>query len=385
MKPPLMWTKEQLNDTPSIKDGMSEADEKIERYLACQTVRDLIRDVFKSKEHFGDHQRYAVQILGCYYLQLFFMFQSMRNFDARGAVAMAAARLACKMYDEKPRGGTMYLELERQRNQRGLGILSDDEKKELRQQAAEIEIFLLRLTKFETDIALPIDEIDQLVEKALVKLSCASETFKKECGDKSPVAEAAELRTRIINSAKKFLTDGFTGLLPLRFSRRCASWSAILFALRYAVRKIPMQELLDLMSEASADDGIDRTMIEHGFQEIISVFKAKSQAERKAKAPPPAPLVAPVAVAPVAAAPEPAPAPPVASAVLPATTTTCSAVTQHVSAASAVPETPRTAPPPRESQLRRERSRSRDRPAVPQLRERDMGQPEALRPKDRPA
>merc|ERR1719183_1263063 len=177
-----MWSAEELKSTPSIKDGISEADEKIERYLSCQRVRDLIRDVFKSKDGDSNH----VQIVGCYYLQLFFMYQSMKNFDPKGALAIAAARLACKMYDEKPRGGTMYLELERQRIQRGQGSLSEEEKKELRQEASEIEIFLLRLTKFETDIALPCDEIDELVEKALVKLSCASETFRNDCGDKSP-------------------------------------------------------------------------------------------------------------------------------------------------------------------------------------------------------
>merc|ERR1719183_2559216 len=187
-----MWSAEELKSTPSIKDGISEADEKIERYLSCQRVRDLIRDVFKSKDGDSSH----VQILGCYYAQLFFMFQSMRNFDARGAVAIAAARLACKMYDEKPRGGTMYLELERQRIQKGQEGLTDEEKKDLRQQASEIEIFLLRLTKFETDIALPCDDIEGLANQALVMLSSKSETFKKECGDKGPVAEAKALRAR---------------------------------------------------------------------------------------------------------------------------------------------------------------------------------------------
>lgn len=319
MAPPLRWTKEQLNDTPSIKDGWSEVDEKIERYLSCQIVRDLIRKTYEVKEVAS----YEVQILGCYYLQLFFMFQSMRNFDARGAVAMAAARLACKIYDEKPRGGTMYNELERLRIQRGQAGLTEEEKKDLRQQASEIEIFLLRLTKFETDIALPCDDIEQLVDKALTKLSYASETFKKECGDKSPVAEANALRDRVVTSSKQFLSDGFTGLLPLRFGRRCASWSAILFALRYAVRKIPMRELVGIMEQASAGDGIDQTMIEAGFQEIISVFKAKAQAEKKLKAP------AVVASAPAA----------------PATVTTVPAA----AVATPVPQAPR------------ERSRSRDR------------------------
>lgn len=299
MKAPLMWSKEQLNDTPSIKDGISEQDEKIERYLSCQIVRELIRDVFKSKE--SDSRVVDVQILGCYYLQLFFMYQSMKNFDARGAVAIAAARLACKMYDEKPRGGTMYLELERQRIQKGQEGLTDEEKKDLRQQASEIEIFLLRLTKFETDIALPCDDIEGLANQALVMLSSKSETFKKECGDKSPVAEANILKKRVNDSSKQFLADGFMGLLPLRFTRRCASWSAILFALRYAVRKIPMKELLGIMEQASVDDGTDRTMIQDGFQEIISVFKVKSQAERKAKTPA---LVSTPALAPPAAASE---------------------------------------------------------------------------------
>lgn len=309
MKPPLKWSKEQLNDTPSIKDGISEADERIERYLSCQIVRDLIRDVFKSKD--GDS--YDVQILGCYYLQIFFMFQSMKNFDTRGAVAIAAARLACKMYDEKPRGGTMYLELDRQRTLRGQKGMSEQEKKDMKQQACEIEIFLLRLTKFETDIALPCDEIDSLVEKALVMLSHSSDTFKKQCGEKSPVAEANALRSRVTHSSKQFLSDGFMGLLPLRFSRRCASWSAILFALRYAVRSIPMRELVGIMVQASGDDGIDNAMIEAGFQEIIGVFKAKPQAERKAKAPAPAATVKSMPSLEVAeSAPSPAAAPAIA-------------------------------------------------------------------------
>lgn len=302
MKAPLRWSKEELNDTPSIKDGISEADEKIERYLACQIVRELIRDVFKSKEVDNHH----VQLLGCYYLQLFFMYQSMKNFDPRSAVALASARLACKIFDEKPRGGTMYRELEKYRLQRGQGAMTADEQEELRRQASDIEIYLLRLTKFATDIALPCDEIDQLVEKALVKLSCSSDTFKKECGEKSPVAEANALRARVINSSKQFLTDGFMGVLPLKFGRRSASWSAILFALRYAVRKIPMRELLGIIESASEDDDINQDMIEAGFQEIISVFKAKSQAERKANAT--APAAAPSS-APTPTPPAPAPSP----------------------------------------------------------------------------
>lgn len=337
MQPPLQWSKEQLANTPSIQDGFSAADEGIERYLSCIMVRDLIREVFKAKECDSLH----VQILGCYYLQLFYMFQSMKNFDARGAVAIAAARLACKMYDEKPRGGTMYLELERQRIQRGQGSLSEEEKKDLRQQASEIEIFLLRLTKFETDIALPCDEMEELVEKTLVKLSCESQTFKKECGDKSPVAEAQNLRAGIVRSSRQFLGDSFMGLLPLRFSRRCASWSAILFALRYAVRKIPMPELLGIMEQANADDGIHRITresCEAGFQEIITVFKIKSQAaKREAKAE----VSSAAAAAPAAAA------PPTSSAPLPpATAPAVSAAT-----APAAPQRP----------IPRERSRSRER------------------------
>jgi len=333
MKAPLQWQK--FDDTPSIKDGMSEADERIERYLSCHIVRELIRDVFKNKDKEGDHHH--VQILGCYYLQLFYMFQSMTVFDSRGAVTIAAARLACKMYDEKPRGGTMYLELERQRLQRGQGGLSEEERKELRQEASEIEIFLLRLTKFETDIALPCDELDALVEKALTQLCISSESWKKICGDKSPTTEALALRERMKSSSKNFLMDGFMGLLPLRFSRRCATWSAILFALRYAARGIPMRELLGVMEQASADDGINQKEIEAGFQEIITVFKAKSQAERKARA-----------------------------TVVPSTPATAPAAGPAAAAVSAVPApaaAPAAAAPPVAREAPRERSRSRDRRA----------------------
>lgn len=281
MKPPLRWSEKDLNETPSIKGGISIEDERIERYIACQIVRDLIRDVFKTKENM------RVQTLGCYYLQLFFMFQSMKDFDARHAVAFAAARLACKVFDEKPRGGGMYLELEKLRMKNGREGLSEDEKKDIRQQASEIEIFLLRLTNFHFDIALPCDEIDALVEKALVKLSC-SETYKRLVGDKSPVQEAHNLKPQIVTSSKQFLTDAFMGLAPLRFSKRCTSLSAILFALRYSVRKIPMEELIKIVLVQDGDeDELDKKTLEDAFAAILNVFKIKGSAEKKVKEPQP--------------------------------------------------------------------------------------------------
>lgn len=364
MQPPLRWTKEQINDTPSIKDGFSGDDEKIERYVACQIVRELIRDVFKARRGEENCESQHVQILGCYYLQLFFMYQSMKHWDARGAVAIASARLACKMYDEKPRGVTMYLELDRQRALKGQQGMTEEEKKELRQQASEIEIYLLRLTKFETDIWLPCDEIDELVEKALVKLSSTSTTFRKECEDagETPVNKASALRDRIRTGSRTFLTDGFMGLLPLRFSRRCATWSAIAFALRYTERKIPMKELTGLMVEASAEDGIDRTMIEAGFHEIISVFRVKAQAERKANAPVASAAVAPASTAVASSAP--APAASAISAVASSTPAARATATAPSAAATATDPTPAAAQGATARPGLRERSRSRDRPTT---------------------
>lgn len=295
MAKPLIWTKEELNNSPSIKDGMPENEEKMERYLACEIVRSLVREVFKNKK---DADATAVQMLGCYYLQLFFMFQSMKNFDPKHAVALAAARLACKMYDEKPRGQTMYNELERQRCQRGLDGLTEEAKKELKEQASEIEIYMLRLTKFETDIALPSDDMEQHVDKALKTLSTSCTSFRNTCGNKDPGLEATNLKKVVCDYSGKFLADSFQGLLPLRFSRRCATWSAILFALRFAQRKIPMPELLQTITESSTDDGIAQSEIEGGFQEMLAVFRAKSKADKQKGTAQAAPAAPPASTAP---------------------------------------------------------------------------------------
>jgi hypothetical protein len=285
MKKPLRWSEKDLNQTPSIQEGISIEDERIERYIACQIVRDLIRDVFKTKENTTSSM--PVQILGCYYLQLFFMFQSMKNFDARHAVAFAAARLACKVYDEKPRGGGMYLELDRLRGKNGLEGLSEKGKQEIRQQASEIEIFLLRITNFHFDISLPCDDIDVLVEKVLVKLS-RSESYKKLIGDKNPETEVNHLKDQIVTSSRQFLTDAFMGLTPLRFSRRCNSLSAILFAVRYTVRKMEMKEIINIVMVLDGeDDEPDSSELEAAFTAILNVFKIKGSAEKKVKEPPP--------------------------------------------------------------------------------------------------
>jgi hypothetical protein len=165
--------------------------------------------------------------------------------------------------------------------------LSEDEKKDIRQQASEIEIFLLRITNFQFDISLPCDEIDVLVEKVLEKLSC-SETYRKLCGEKSPVQEANNLKQSIVTSSKQFLTDAFMGLVPLRFSKRYNSLSAILFAVRYTVRKMAMDELIKIvMVEDGDEDELDKKTIEAAFAAILDVFRLKGSAEKKVKEPPP--------------------------------------------------------------------------------------------------
>ncbi|CAE8672189.1 unnamed protein product [Polarella glacialis] len=93
----LRWTPEVLEKkTPSRISGISEKDERTERFIACDYARNVIRTLYTAGDKNQESESTRVQILACYYVQLFFMFRSLKQEDPK-VVAVGATFLACKV------------------------------------------------------------------------------------------------------------------------------------------------------------------------------------------------------------------------------------------------------------------------------------------------
>merc|ERR1740123_1626865 len=160
--------------------------------MACETARDLVRNLFNiNTEKTHEELCNKAQVLACYYLQLFYMFHSLQQEDS-WLVAIASAFLACKVVDVPRRMRGLLRALNQQRVQRGDAEFGEEEQRKTCEQILRIEFQLVRIVRFDFDLALPLEELIGLSECLLVALT-QSDAFKSACAGKPPTQEAQAL------------------------------------------------------------------------------------------------------------------------------------------------------------------------------------------------
>lgn len=270
----LRFSPEEVAGTPSRSDGITEKVERAERFEACELARRIVRHLLSSDDKELDDTRGKVQVLACYYLQLFFMSRSLRE-ESTTVVAVAAAFLACKVGDA-PKRIRDVLRAHGGARKPGEAELGEEELKVLRDRIPKVELRLLQIIRFNFDIALPLEEIDDLSERLLVKLAQSS-TFVRVCGGKHPVAEANAMKPKLLQTAQSFANDSFCGFAPLLVPPRVLAAGALVVAVRYIKREITMDELYGLLE--AADGSLDRPQLERAVDEIFHVYRTKSEAQ----------------------------------------------------------------------------------------------------------
>jgi len=276
--PELRWNVEEIKTTPSRADGVPEREERALRFSGCDYARNLSRVLFNNDKSQEDSCN-RVQILACYYLQSFFMFRSLRQEDAK-TVAIAATFLACKVVDLPRKMRGILRALNQLRVQAGEAELGEEEQKKLCERVLKIEFLLLRIIRFEFDIDLPLDALAGLAEALLVQLTRCKE-FCSACKG-MPQQEAHALRVELIRVAQSFLLDSFMGFAPLLGRPRLVAAGALAIATRYIRREMPTSELCRLLH--MADASLAETDVRHVVDEILQVFRTKSQVQAQAQA-----------------------------------------------------------------------------------------------------
>jgi len=264
---------EQLACTPSRAAGISAEDERVERFEACDFARNLVRELFNSEKAQEGQLCNDAQVLACYYLQLFYMFQSLTQENSR-VVATAAAFLACKVIDLPRRMRSLLKALNLQRVKLGEAEFGEEEQRRTCEKVVRIEFMLVRIISFDFDLALPPAELGRLTEKLLAALVSHSEAFRKACAGRPPTTEADGMRQELVRIAERFTFDSFMGLAPLLAPPRFVAAGALAIATRYMRREMVMSELLQLL--AYGDSSLGKEEMKHVIDEILNVFRTKN-------------------------------------------------------------------------------------------------------------
>lgn len=289
----LQWTVEEIKITPSRADGVPDAAERVDRFNACNYARDLIRWLFSADRQQGEISNH-VQILACYYIQLFYMFRSLRQEDAK-MVSVAATFLACKVVDMPRKIKNIMRGVSQLRVPGSEPDLTADEERALCERVLKAEFLMLRIIQFQFDMELPLDVLGTLTEKLVVQLTLC-EAFKKACKG-PPQEEANALRGELPKVAERFMMDSFMGFAPLLAEPKVLAAGALAMATRYIRREMAIEMLCHLLNKA--DQALPETEVKHVVDEILNVFRTKANASGAAAA---AAATTSVAAAPAAAA-----------------------------------------------------------------------------------
>jgi len=277
----LRWPYQELASTPSRAAGTAENDERFARFVACEAARDLVHNLFNiNTEKTHEELCNKAQVLACYYLQLFYVFQSLQQEDSR-LVATASAFLACKVVDVPRRMRGLLRALNQQCVQRGEAEFGEEEQRRTCEQILRIEFQLVRIIRFDFDLALSLEELVGLSEHLLVALT-QSDAFKSACAGKPPIQEAQALRPELLRVAERFTHDSFMGLAPLLAPPRFIAAGALAIATRYIRREMVMSELLKLLH--TADNSLNEKEMKHVIEEILNVFRTKSARDKRSAA-----------------------------------------------------------------------------------------------------
>eukprot|EP00927_Polykrikos_kofoidii_P049728 TRINITY_DN43747_c0_g1_i1.p1 TRINITY_DN43747_c0_g1~~TRINITY_DN43747_c0_g1_i1.p1 ORF type:complete len:531 (-),score=104.27 TRINITY_DN43747_c0_g1_i1:47-1639(-) len=269
------WLVTDIAATPSRSDGVAEKEERAERFAACHLARGIVRGLFSDcGDHKLDEVCKSAQCLACYYLQLFFMFRSLRQEDPK-VVAVATAFLACKVVDMPRRMRDVLRTNNQLRVSSGEAELGEEEQRLLREKVIQLESYMLRMIRFEFDLSVRLkpEEIVALAEALLVRVA-SSAAFQKECANQPAASVANALRPKLLQLAVMFLHDAFMGFSPVLFPPRVLAASALAFAVRYVRREMSFEELARLTE--AVDCSLSQAQVTSAIQEIMNVFRAKT-------------------------------------------------------------------------------------------------------------
>jgi len=279
--PVLRWTAENLaSSTPSRKNGVPEKEEQTGRFDASNYARNVVRALYN--DHNAEENTRA-QILACYYIQLFYMFRSLAAEDWK-VVAVGASFLACKVVDMPRRMRGLLRAWNQHRVSNGEPELGEEEQRKMTERILKVEFLLLRILRFDFDVQLPIEFLEPLASKLLVCLS-QHEAFKKQCGNRPATEVASNLKQEVLQTAERFTMDCFMGVAPLLAPPKVVAAGAVVLTTKYLRREMQMPELIKMMH--SLDEGLASEDIKKVIEEIMNVFRTKSQAEKQKAANPP--------------------------------------------------------------------------------------------------
>jgi len=276
----LRWHLEELASTPSREVGVTEKAERDGRFEACNFARNVIRTLFGDERALETTCNQA-QMVACYYLQLFYMFNTLMQEDLR-LVAAASAFLACKMVDLPRKMRCLLRTLNQLRVKDGEAEVGEEEQKRMCERILGVEFMLLRIVRFDVDPTLPLEELAGLSDHFLAGLT-HNAIFQRLCAGKPPVQEANALRPELLRVAERFTLDSFMGLAPLMAPPRLVAAASLAIATRFTRRQLAMRDLTLIL--VSADRSFNEQELKAVIDEILNVFRTKKGKEATSPTP----------------------------------------------------------------------------------------------------
>jgi len=238
-----IWTLDYArHGTPLRTMGLDAVDERARRCFACKTLHFITRRLFRK----GD-TRERVRSLGCYLLQVLFMYVevTLQSAHLAAGAAIALATLSCEV------GATptwqlreVLVEIEnRVRGEVGEPRLEVENHADLNEKVCGLKMVVLRALRFDLSVELPHSHVDHLVPRLLSYIPGGASLIAKEFrlrirertgggSDEEDLIIDSESTTCVLSDmARRFIDDMLLSMSPLLADPSVIAAGAVLVAM----------------------------------------------------------------------------------------------------------------------------------------------------------
>merc|ERR1712224_856843 len=141
----------------------------------------------------------------------------------------------------------------------------------------EVEFLLLRIVRFDFDLALPQDMLGGLVSSFLEGYAQGPGCNKLKSG----TDQLKQFETNLLRTAKSFTNDAFQGVCPLLWPPRAMAAGALTIAMRHLDRSAKVDDIWQCL--AAAEPSLQRAEVKSSEDEILNVFRTNREVKLKAQ------------------------------------------------------------------------------------------------------
>jgi len=276
---------------PEVETEAQKAQREQLTNSACERARPVVKKLFCVPEArpFNNQELDFSQVLllSCNYIQQYFNPENdIGPREDPDVVALSCVFLACKVAEMPRRIKNVIRAHNQVLQEEKRPELSDEKQTRLVDRMLKVEFILLRISAFHFDAMLPLQYIDEQLDRLLVGLFGTPEFVAAYPHDRK------YLRKQLHNTTMRFCVDAYCGNPELSKCVETLSLGAMVFASHYVLRSkianLPkvnaamekMPDVVQFMVKEELTKEQD-AKVKHAIEGIMKVFKAKSSAPKK--------------------------------------------------------------------------------------------------------